>query len=872
MWGSCRTIPLVDGFYRDSSVSPALVVSGTGVPLTSWARHNWSTDSAPSRSRGPAHLPTRKAVLSRRALRHRPTRGLTAEVVSPNSPQESAVIETLLFKTLLVGNSGNHLRQTDAHVTMTRLHDDAVTPRAGSVLDLSSWNVVGGPWLQVERQSAARISTQGRPIIAADRESWSRLISSRAARARQQSVPRLHAEMPGRRRLMKASCAPAYVNISPTRSQQPVVYRVVETRRSGTCTILSHHGSFPSRLTAVGPQHQPLIRLQDELRHFEGAWQQVFKRRWEHISPFTVTSNLSEVMLKTDSILILLVGGFSRGSPVSSPLHSGVFPYLPRFTIIGSQDLAVKSLNTLPRWHVASTRRGDAATRVDKGGDDLGTDDASSGLSEVVIGADIAQLEGLGARRASSRTALQRTAPADGSHEALQGSKCLSRTFTGAPIGGVQVSVTRSGISRLGNIASPRSPLPSTLASGATPAAENVTVQRQGAFRASYRAPFRCVGLESSALTNSTRLVRHRLGCGTLWVRIPGKAWVLIESSVLRPAARGGDSPGVHALTLTPVLSSRPEQCTNCSSLTPAPPRSPLHALLYSYNCRIGTALRRREKGPPPRGAKGASTTTFKLDFTLDKMNLFLKPTGLPKGAVNHESSKVIWTAKATEGVGQFRHGVALISCVPKGDLGGVVARLFISHQGEPGSIPGGVAAAFFQVGIVPDCTAGRRVFSEISQMLAALNIEVLRADEGEVRYVCSSAEIKKKGATGGPRENSQTSGIDIHDSHLRKSGSGPATGPDRLAFADLLSPLVETSTSRNTTPLARGRAHVASYTYFWTAQRSLTLLLPAYHWLRVKRGVSEELASNQNVGENNKRLESTSPPNEFPKYSWLYQ
>ncbi|KAJ8896920.1 hypothetical protein PR048_002266 [Dryococelus australis] len=50
------------------------------------------------------------------------------------------------------------------------------------------------------------------------------------------------------------------------------------------------------------------------------------------------------------------------------------------------------------------------------------------------------------------------------------------------------------------------------------------------------------------------------------------------------------------------------------------------------------------------------------------------------------------------------------------------------------------------------------------------------------------------------------------------------------------------------------------------TAKPSLTLLLPAYYWLTV---VYKELSSNRNSGN---CLESTSPPNEFAKYSWLYK
>ncbi|KAJ8871509.1 hypothetical protein PR048_027831 [Dryococelus australis] len=42
-----------------------------------------------------------------------------------------------------------------------------------------------------------------------------------------------------------------------------------------------------------------------------------------------------------------LVGGFYRGSPVSPPLHSGAAPYLPRFTLIGSQDLIAAQISSL---------------------------------------------------------------------------------------------------------------------------------------------------------------------------------------------------------------------------------------------------------------------------------------------------------------------------------------------------------------------------------------------------------------------------------------------------------------------------------------------------------------------------------------------
>ncbi|KAJ8872418.1 hypothetical protein PR048_026022 [Dryococelus australis] len=50
--------------------------------------------------------------------------------------------------------------------------------------------------------------------------------------------------------------------------------------------------------------------------------------------------------------------------------------------------------------------------------------------------------------------------------------------------------------------------------------------------------------------------------------------------------------------------------------------------------------------------------------------------------------------------------------CLWGRDHGGVVARLLASHLGDQGSIPGGVATGFPQVGIVPDDATGRRAFS----------------------------------------------------------------------------------------------------------------------------------------------------------------
>ncbi|KAJ8886266.1 hypothetical protein PR048_012475 [Dryococelus australis] len=59
------------------------------------------------------------------------------------------------------------------------------------------------------------------------------------------------------------------------------------------------------------------------------------------------------------------------------------------------------------------------------------------------------------------------------------------------------------------------------------------------------------------------------------------------------------------------------------------------------------------------------------------------------------------------------RVGVCLMTSKP---LSGIRCRLFASHEGEQGSIPGGVALRSSHVGIVLDDAAGRRVFSGISR------------------------------------------------------------------------------------------------------------------------------------------------------------
>ncbi|KAJ8895335.1 hypothetical protein PR048_000661 [Dryococelus australis] len=57
---------------------------------------------------------------------------------------------------------------------------------------------------------------------------------------------------------------------------------------------------------------------------------------------------------------------------------------------------------------------------------------------------------------------------------------------------------------------------------------------------------------------------------------------------------------------------------------------------------------------------------------------------------------------------------------------GGIVVRLLASHQGEPGSIPDGVAPVYSHVGIMPDDGAGRRDFSGICRFLRRCITELL--------------------------------------------------------------------------------------------------------------------------------------------------
>ncbi|KAJ8874476.1 hypothetical protein PR048_025336 [Dryococelus australis] len=64
-------------------------------------------------------------------------------------------------------------------------------------------------------------------------------------------------------------------------------------------------------------------------------------------------------------------------------------------------------------------------------------------------------------------------------------------------------------------------------------------------------------------------------------------------------------------------------------------------------------------------------------------------------------------------------HGRGCDASQVERDRCGVMVILFASHQGEPGSIPGGAASGLSHVGTVPDDAAGRWVFSGISRFPA---------------------------------------------------------------------------------------------------------------------------------------------------------
>ncbi|KAJ8872334.1 hypothetical protein PR048_025938, partial [Dryococelus australis] len=84
-------------------------------------------------------------------------------------------------------------------------------------------------------------------------------------------------------------------------------------------------------------------------------------------------------------------------------------------------------------------------------------------------------------------------------------------------------------------------------------------------------------------------------------------------------------------------------------------------------------------------------------------------------------------------------------------------------------------------------CAAPGATGQDESAIWAAVDIEVLEADVGEVRCVWSSAGMKGRDGAGDPRENPSTSGIVRHDPHMRGSGSDPAGGLNPVRLGRIL-------------------------------------------------------------------------------------
>ncbi|KAJ8880534.1 hypothetical protein PR048_017004 [Dryococelus australis] len=112
--------------------------------------------------------------------------------------------------------------------------------------------------------------------------------------------------------------------------------------QDGTLACSTRHAVFrpTDRLqTPAHPHGISLLGLQtlDHIDHAAASNppQFGFRRRCE----YTIEEIPGSIPGGVASGFSPLVGGFSRGSPVSTPLHSDAAPYPPRFALIGSQEL-----------------------------------------------------------------------------------------------------------------------------------------------------------------------------------------------------------------------------------------------------------------------------------------------------------------------------------------------------------------------------------------------------------------------------------------------------------------------------------------------------------------------------------------------------
>ncbi|KAJ8894154.1 hypothetical protein PR048_006764 [Dryococelus australis] len=119
------------------------------------------------------------------------------------------------------------------------------------------------------------------------------------------------------------------------------------------------------------------------------------------------------------------------------------------------------------------------------------------------------------------------------------------------------------------------------------------------------------------------------------------------------------------------------------------------------------------------------------------------------------------------------------------GDGGGgvVVIRLLVSHLGEPGSIPGGVAPGLSHVGIVPDDASGLRVFLRISRVLctfipgaapySSLHSHILSRTQSAAQI---SSHSLWSGEQRGERRGEQRGEARLNQTNYTPSSSPPAS------------------------------------------------------------------------------------------------
>ncbi|KAJ8888082.1 hypothetical protein PR048_007569 [Dryococelus australis] len=103
----------------------------------------------------------------------------------------------------------------------------------------------------------------------------------------------------------------------------------------------------------------------------------------------------------------------------------------------------------------------------------------------------------------------------------------------------------------------------------------------------------------------------------------------------------------------------------------------------------------------------------FPLDIVAD-VGVKKEAGGLCSGMVGTKEAKPVSRLGEVKGFCGPEVPEVLRAHMIEGGRGGVMVRQLVSHQGEPGSIPGGVAPGFSLVGIVPDDAASWRVFSGI--------------------------------------------------------------------------------------------------------------------------------------------------------------